>query len=106
MQKDSRIQLSSVMPLVVFTLLNGLDLLITYIGGIQNETNPVGRAVGFVGLAIGKALLIAYSIVLITLMRRLHRERWADFYQRIVIGIYVVVIAWNVRYLVLTSAHP
>jgi len=91
--------------LAAFALLNALDLLTTYIGGIQNETNPFGQAIiawqGLLGLALGKVLLIAYIAIFGTLLRRLRLQRWASLYNKLVIGIYIVVVAWNIRYLIL-----
>ena len=89
---------------MIFLLLNILDLITTAIGGLQNETNPVGQFLiaryGFLGLVMGKAVLLVYYAGSTALMRRV----WcpgARAYKKLMIAIYLVVVAWNIRSLLL-----
>ena len=89
-----------------YTLVNALDFLTTYIVGIQREANPIVKRIldqyGFGGFALGKVLVILYFMVAIYLFKRMRVPKMVvDFYQRLSICLMVVVVAWNVRYLVL-----
>ncbi|HUX76969.1 MAG TPA: hypothetical protein VMY40_10060 [Anaerolineae bacterium] len=89
---------------MIFAVLSLLDLLTTYLGGLHNEMNPVTWLVleryGLLGFALGKVALTAYFVITAKLIGLFH-ERWAASYRGIMCGIGAVVVAWNVRYLVL-----
>ena len=90
---------------MIFFLLNVLDLMTTLAGGLHNETNPVGQFLiarwGFMGLVAGKAVLVAYYAGSTALMRRVWRPG-ARAYNKLMIALMLTVVAWNVRYLILT----
>jgi len=89
---------------MIFLLLNVLDLMTTLAGGLHNETNPVGQFLiarwGFLGLVMGKAVLLVYYAGSTALMRRVWRPG-ARAYKKLMIAIMLTVVAWNVRYLIL-----
>lgn len=94
------------MFIAVFALVNALDILTTYIGGIQNEGNLIVKHIleqyGFAGLALGKTLVVIYFVIVGYLLKRMRFSKVVvDFYQRLSICLIVVVVAWNVRYLLL-----
>ena len=88
--------------MVAFAVLNLLDALTTYLGGIQNESNQVVVSIGggMLGLLAIKVLLIVYFAATIAILRK-WSSTLALVTLRIGIAIYVVTVAWNIRYLVL-----
>ena len=90
---------------MIFLLLNVLDLMTTLAGGLHNETNPVGQFLiarwGFMGLVAGKVVLVAYIAGFTSLLEWVWYPG-ARAYKKLMIAIYLVVVAWNVRYLILT----
>jgi len=94
------------MFIAAYALVNALDLLTTFIVGIQCEGNPIVRRVleqyGFAGFALGKTLVVAYFVVITYLLRRMRFPKVVvGFYQRLSVYLIVVVVAWNVRFLIL-----
>ena len=90
---------------MTFLLLNVLDLMTTLAGGLHNEANPMGRFLiarwGFLGLVMGKAVLVAYYAGSTALLRWMRCPlEWP--YKRLLIAIYITVVAWNIRFLLLT----
>ena len=90
---------------MIFLLLNVLDLITTAIGGLHNETNPVGQFLiarwGFLGLVMGKAVLLVYYAGFTSLLGWVWRPG-ARAYKKLMIALMLTVVAWNVRYLILT----
>ncbi|MBU1066949.1 hypothetical protein KKE60_04145 [Patescibacteria group bacterium] len=94
------------MFVVAYALVNVLDLLTTYIAGVQNEANPIVKRIleqyGFPGFALGKVLVIVYFVIIVYLFKWIRFPKVVvDFYQRLSICLIVVIVAWNVRYLIL-----
>lgn len=94
------------MPAVMYALVNALDFLTTFIVGVQYEANPIVKAVleryGFAGLALGKVSVVAYFVVVSYLLKRMRvPEKVVSFYQELSICLIAVVVAWNVRFLLL-----
>lgn len=91
--------------MIAFALLNLADLLTTWAAGTCYEMNPATRRLlaqyGLWGFAVSKVLLVAYFTGTATLMRRLGFRVLLRYYRAIMIGIYAVTVAWNVRYLLL-----
>ena len=91
---------------MLFAVLNALDLLTTWVGGIEHEGNPVGQLLigqyGFLGLVAAKGLLLLYFLVSTALLKRM-RCPIEKHYRALVTGLYIVIVAWNVRYLVLVG---
>ena len=89
---------------MVFLLLNILDLITTHIGGLQNEANPFGQFLiarwGFMGLVMGKTVLLAYYAGSTSLLRWMQCPLERP-YKKLLITLYVTVVAWNIRYLLL-----
>ena len=90
---------------MIFLLLNVLDLMTTLAGGLHNEANPFGQFLiaryGFLGLVMGKAVLLVYYAGFTSLLGWVWYPG-ARAYKKLMIAIYLVVVAWNVRYLILT----
>ena len=90
---------------MIFLLLNVLDLITTAIGGLHNETNPVGQFLiarwGFLGLVMGKAVLLVYYAGFTSLLGWVWHPG-VKWYKKLLNALYIVVVAWNVRYLILT----
>ena len=90
---------------MIFLLLNVLDLVTTLIAGLQNEANPFGQFLiarwGFLGLVMGKVVLLAYYAGFTSLLGWVWRPG-ARAYNKLMIAIMFTVVAWNVRYLLLT----
>lgn len=89
---------------MIFALLNILDLLTTHIGGIQNEANPIGQLLiaryGFLGLVAGKALILGWFAVSTSLLKWMQCPLEKPY--RDLLGVlYTILVAWNVRYLIL-----
>ena len=84
---------------LTFAALCALDLITTYIGGTHNEANPIGRIIhtryGWLGLAVVKLLLIGQFFGVTALMRWM-KCPLEKHYKWIVIGMYVLLVAWNV----------
>ena len=84
---------------IIFALLGVLDLITTYIGGVHNEMNPIGILIvsqhGFMGLVVGKLLLIAYFEGMTAFFKRI-RFPFLWLFQLILIGMGGSVVVWNV----------
>lgn len=96
------------MFITAYVLVNALDFLTTWIAGIHNEANPIVKRVldqyGFAGFALGKVLVIVYFVIIVYLLKWIRFPKMVvDFYQRLSVCLIVVVVAWNVRYLVLMA---
>jgi len=91
--------------MIAFALLNLADLVTTWIAGTRYEMNPATQRLlaqyGLWGFAVAKVLLVGYFVATATLMRRLGFRLLLRYYRAIMIWIYAVTVAWNVRYLLL-----
>lgn len=83
----------------IFILFCMLDLITTYIGGIQNEANPVGQIIasryGIWGLAAVKVWMVGQYAGTIVVFRWM-KCPLEKYFQRAVIGAYILLIAWNI----------
>ena len=90
---------------MIFLLLNIFDLITTAIGGLHNEANPMGQFLiarwGFMGLVMGKVVLVAYITGFTSLLGWVWRPG-AEAYKRLLLAIYITVVAWNIRSLLLS----
>ena len=89
-----------------YVMVNALDFLTTLVMGVQYEANPIVKRVlerhGWPGFALGKVLVVLYFVVVTYLLRRMRiSRRIVGFYQELSICIMIVVVAWNVRFLML-----
>ena len=82
-----------------FVILCLLDLLTTYIGGIQNEANPIGQIIatkyGLLGLAAVKLIFVGQfsgSVYLLKWMKCPIEKH----YKWLVWGMYILLITWNI----------
>ena len=96
------------MSIIMYALVNALDFLTTLIAGVQFERNSIVKTVleqyGFAGFALGKALVVAYFIVVTYLMKRMRVPRVVvSFYQGLSICLMVIVVAWNIRFITLVA---
>lgn len=86
---------------LLFTILQGLDILTTCIGGIQNEVNPVGiffGAYGLWGLIAMKGLACLHFTGVVIPIRWLHTPLERYVHKSVLWG-YVLVILWNSLYI-------
>ena len=80
----------------MFAILNALDILLTWYVGFEHEVNPAAIALGLQGLIVAKVLLVLYFYVTVWLFRKL----WPMiglYYGRIMVGMYSVIVLWNIR---------
>ena len=90
-----------------FVILNILDLVTTYVGVVRLgmiEENSIMRYVlfqhGFAGLIVAKGLLVCYILCSCALFAR-RCMPWLKLYQRLMVGIYIVLVASNLKCLIL-----
>lgn len=83
----------------IFTVLCMLDLITTCIGGLHNEANPIGQIIaseyGLLGLVVVKGLLIGQYVGTIAIFKWM-RCPLQKYFEWVVVGSYVLLIAWNV----------
>ena len=90
--------------LIFFSL---LDVLTTYLGGIENEVNPLVRELvtisGFSTFLIAKLALAIY-LLFIKAAIRLASPKLARIYNFILYAIYGGAVVWNLLYLLLHTS--
>lgn len=89
---------------IVFLALNILDLATTYLIGNEGEGNPIVyllvRRYGFTSFIGYKALVVAFIVSFIHQIKQVSHSR-ARICMGLATGISIIVVAWNIRYLIL-----
>jgi len=88
--------------MLTFVFLNLLDLLTTRWGlaALSGDLNPIVASLTWRQLILAKVGLLAYVLVTHALMAR-YWPRLARWYRIVLVWIYLVVVAWNIRSILL-----